>query len=233
MMSWLEVEKQQQVDGEFDVQLLSTSSPTSSVLLYGTLCVSEGAIQSLVFPKETSNSYVQLYPLKPLSLKAFTLCLRVATELCGRREIILFAYRSRRYDELNLWREKNGRLSLYFRQSGVLFKMPETLNAEETHLCFTWDSGSGAASLFMDGKKSLAKIFKPGYTVPGDGCVILGQDTDSTIGIFDPKQSFVGEIGDVNMWDRVLPDSTRGNVLDWEGIKMEPKGHVNVIYREL
>lgn len=122
--------------------------------------------------------------------------------------------------------------------------MPETLNAEETHLCFTWDSKSGATSLFMDGKKSLAKIFKPGYRVPANGCVILGQDTDSTIGNFDARQSFVGEIGDVNMWDSVLPDSTirglfsglrepRGNVLDWESIKMKAKGHVKVIQREL
>lgn len=122
--------------------------------------------------------------------------------------------------------------------------MPETLNAEETHLCFTWDSISGAASVFMDGKKSLAKIFKPGYTVPGNGCVILGQDTDSTIGNFDPKQSFVGEIGDVNMWDSVLPDSTirglfsglrvpRGNIFDWESIKMKTRGDVKVILRQL
>lgn len=75
------------------------------------LCVSEGAgaIKSLVFPKETSNSYVQLYPLKSLCVRAFTLCLRVATELSGRREIILFAFRSRYHDELNLWREKDGR----------------------------------------------------------------------------------------------------------------------------
>lgn len=73
------------------------------------LSVSEGAIKSLVFPKETSNSYVQLYQLKPLNLRAFTLCLRVATELRGRRAFILFAYRSKKYDELNLWRLKDGR----------------------------------------------------------------------------------------------------------------------------
>lgn len=122
--------------------------------------------------------------------------------------------------------------------------MPETLNAVETHLCLTWDSRSGAASLFMDGKKSLAKIFKPRYRVYSRGCVILGQDPDSYIGRFNSKQSFVGEIGDVNMYDRVLPDSTirglfsgqrlpRGNVLDWESVKMKVRGKVKVIDREL
>lgn len=66
-------------------------------------------IQTLVFPSETSTSYVEMVPLKPLNLKAFTLCMRVATELSGEREIILFAYRTQYYDELNVWRELDGR----------------------------------------------------------------------------------------------------------------------------
>lgn len=50
-----------------------------------------------------------MVPLKPLNLRAFTLCMRVATELTGEREIILFAYRTGDYDELNVWRELDGR----------------------------------------------------------------------------------------------------------------------------
>ncbi|KAM4717732.1 pentraxin fusion protein-like isoform 3-T3 [Anableps anableps] len=69
------------------------------------------AIRSLVFPSETSTSYVEMIPQKPLSLKAFTLCMRVATELSGEREIILFAYRTPDFDELNVWRELDGRLT--------------------------------------------------------------------------------------------------------------------------
>lgn len=67
------------------------------------------AIRSVVFPAETNNSYVEMVPLKPLDLSAFTLCMRVATELSLEREIILFAYRTRNYDELNVWRELDGR----------------------------------------------------------------------------------------------------------------------------
>lgn len=72
-------------------------------------CLSEETIKSLVFPAETSNSYVELVPLKPLGVNAFTLCMRVATELKGQREIILFAYRIQANDALNVWREKDGR----------------------------------------------------------------------------------------------------------------------------
>lgn len=67
------------------------------------------SLKSVVFPSETSTSYVEMVPMKPLNLRAFTLCMRLATELRGEREIILFAYRTRDYDELNVWRELDGR----------------------------------------------------------------------------------------------------------------------------
>ncbi|XP_023269559.1 pentraxin fusion protein-like [Seriola lalandi dorsalis] len=200
-------------------------------------------IKTLVFPTETSTSLVEMVPLKPLSLRAFTLCMRVATELSGKREIILFAYRTADYDELNVWRELDGRLSFYLAGEGVLFSVPE-LGALETHLCVTWDSTSGAAALFMNGRKSLTKIYKKGHSVRSNGKVLIGQDPDNYLGDFDAKQSFVGEISDINMWDSVLSASTiqdmysgnnvsRGNVLDWETAELIVNGEVEVITREL
>nr|XP_046272036.1 pentraxin fusion protein-like [Scatophagus argus] len=200
-------------------------------------------IKSLVFPAETSTSYVEMVPQKPLSLRAFTLCMRLATELRGEREVILFAYRTGDYDELNVWRELDGRLSFYLSGDGVIFQVPE-LGALQTHLCFTWDSGSGAATLFMDGKKSLTKIYRTGHTIRPGGKVLLGQDPDNYLGDFDAKQSFVGEIYDVNMWDSVLSDSNiqnlfsgkrvpRGNVFDWETTQLKINGNVHVVNREL
>uniref|UniRef100_A0AAQ5Z477 Pentraxin family member n=1 Tax=Amphiprion ocellaris TaxID=80972 RepID=A0AAQ5Z477_AMPOC len=200
-------------------------------------------IKTLVFPSETSDSYVEMVPLKPLQLKAFTLCMRLATELKGEREVILFAYRTGDYDELNVWRELDGRLSFYLSGDGVFFQVPE-LGALKTHLCVTWDSSSGAATVFMDGRKSLTKIYKKGHTIRAGGKVLLGQDPDSYLGDYDAKQSFVGEVCDVNMWDSVLPDRTikdlvsgkrvqRGNVFDWETIQLKISGTVEVIHREL
>ncbi|KAL7377969.1 hypothetical protein ABVT39_006824 [Epinephelus coioides] len=200
-------------------------------------------IKTLVFPTDTSNSYVEMVPLKPLNLRAFTLCMRVATELSGEREVILFAYRTGDYDELNVWRELDGRLSFYLSGEGVLFQVPQ-LGALQTHLCFTWDSSSGAAALFMDGRKSLTKIYKKGHTIRPGGKVIIGQDPDNYLGDFDIKQSFVGEISDVNMWDSVLSESTikdmysgkrvpRGNVFDWETTQLKVNGQVDIVHSEL
>lgn len=125
-----------------------------------------------------------------------------------------------------------------------MFFLVPPLGALQTHLCATWDSGTGAANIFMDGRKSVTKIYKKGHTVRQGGKIILGQDPDSYLGDFDAKQSYVGEIYDVNMWDSVLPDSTiqdvyagkrvpRGNVLDWESTALTLNGNVLVVVPKL
>ncbi|TNN36945.1 Pentraxin fusion protein [Liparis tanakae] len=200
---------------------------------------SSAALRSLVFPQETSTSYVEMVPLKPLALKAFTLCMRVATELKGEREVILFAYRTHDFDELNVWRELDGRLSFYMSGEGVFFELPQ-LGALETHVCLSWDSISGAATFFLDGKKSLTKIYRKNHMVRPGGKIIIGQDPDNYVGNFDAKQSLVGEISDINMWDFVLPEKTvrdlfvgkrvvRGDVLDWESAELKMHGNVQVM----
>ncbi|XP_060946893.1 C-reactive protein-like [Limanda limanda] len=200
-------------------------------------------MKTLVFQTESSDSFVEMVPMKPLNLRAFTLCMRVATELKGEREVILFAYRTQHYDELNVWRELDGRLSFHLSGGIVYFDIPQ-IGALETHLCFTWNSGSGAATVFMDGRKSLTKICKKGHTIRPGGTVIIGQDPDIFMGEYDAGQSFVGEISDVNLWDTVLPASTiqdiytgkrvaRGNVFDWETIDLKINGQVDVVTREL
>lgn len=196
-----------------------------------------------MFPEPTDNSYVELIPKKPLSLTAFTLCMRLATELTGEREIILFAYRTPDYDELNVWREFNGTFSFYLSGEGVSFTLPQ-LGTFQTHLCAAWDSNSGLAAFYVDGKRSVRKIYKTGHSIRAEGRVILGQDPDSFLRDFDAKQSFVGEITDVNMWDYVLPDNVidafdcgqsvaRGNVFDWETIEMKINGEVKEVADEL
>ncbi|KAM3838054.1 C-reactive protein-like [Diretmus argenteus] len=203
--------------------------------------------RSLIFPAESDNSYVQMTPLKEMSMKAITLCMRVAMAPCGNPEVILFTYRSKNADELNLWRLEDGSLNLYLGTSNfkdsVYFQVPK-LGPLETHLCVTWDSNIGATTIFMNGRKSLTKIYKKGHKVPKGGKVLLGQDADTFLGSFDRTQSFVGEIYDVNMWDSVLATSTirefnlgievpRGNIFDWETVKLKFNGKVDVVKQEL
>ncbi|CAL9692752.1 unnamed protein product [Knipowitschia caucasica] len=205
-----------------------------------------GVVRSLVFSAESSTDYVTVTPQKPLSLGAFTLCLRLATELRHtRREIILFAYRTQNFDELNLWREYDGRIGLYMSSAGgVIFEMP-TLGALQTHLCISWESSSGATTVFFDGRRSLTKIYQKNHHVRSGGIVIIGQDPDDYLGSFDYDQSFVGEISDINLWSKVLPDnviremantgktSQNGDVIDWSEANLETTGRVDIVQRVL
>ncbi|XP_077075456.1 C-reactive protein-like [Siphateles boraxobius] len=197
--------------------------------------------KALLFPTKTDTSFVKLTPEKPLSLSAFTLCMRVAMELQVGREIILFAYRTPGYDELNVWREKDGRLSFYLRGNGALFNLPP-LSTFQTHLCITWDSAPGLAAFWVDGRRSVFQLYRKGHSVRPGGTVLLGQDFDSDVGGFETEQSFVGEITDVHMWDYVLSSSQikalhsnqewyvpKGNMIDWNTIKYETRGNVLVV----
>lgn len=134
-------------------------------------------------------------------------------------------------------------LSFYLAGDGVKFQVPP-LGALQTHLCVTWDSSSGAAAFFLDGRKSLTKIYRKGHKVRPGGKVIIGQDPDVYVGDFDANQSFVGEVCDVNVWDSVLSDNTikdmssgkrvpRGNVIDWESTQLKVNGNVEVVHTEL
>ncbi|KAK9952990.1 hypothetical protein ABG768_017016 [Culter alburnus] len=195
----------------------------------------------LLFPTKTDSSFVKLTPEKSLSLTAFTLCMRVAMEPQSGREIILFAYRTPQYDELNVWREKDGRVSFYLSGNGAFFNLPP-LSTFQTHLCVTWASATGLSAMWVNGERSLFQLYRKGQSIRPDGTVLLGQDPDKYVGAFDPEQSFVGEISDVKMWDYVLPGSQikavysnqepyvpKGNVFDWNTIKYEITGNVIVV----
>ncbi len=77
------------------------------------------------------------------------------------REIVLFAYRTPEVDELDVWKEKDGRLSLYIQSSedGVFFHLPP-LSIFQPHLCVTWDSATGLTAFWVNGRRSVFQIYR-------------------------------------------------------------------------
>ncbi|XP_064421536.1 C-reactive protein-like [Latimeria chalumnae] len=208
-----------------------------------TLSSSAGLSKSaLIFPVKSSTSYVRLYPDKPMDLSTFTLCMRLASDLTLGRDVILFSYHSHSYgDDLSIWYEKSGRFSLYIRSSstgGVFFNVP-SLNTFWIHLCLTWESKTGLTAFWVNGKKTVRKVYKPGRKVHPGGIVILGQDQDTPGGGYQSHQSFSGEIADVNLWDYILSSHEiravyegyyfpPGNIIDWENVKYTVGGDVKI-----
>ncbi|XP_038636275.1 C-reactive protein-like [Scyliorhinus canicula] len=210
-----------------------TYATTSNILIFPPVLRGK----SLVFPSATESSYVTLQPVAFDHLSAFTLCMRIASE--QRRSYSLFSYATSGSDnELLLWRNEDATFSVYLSGKIFPFVLPD-ITALMRHLCVSWVSTSGRIAIWLDGVRSLRHVGHQGGQLRGGGTMILGQEQDKVGGKFDVKQCFVGEVTDVNMWDRVLsPTEIRaisqggchqagGNIIDWATVGHEAAGTVS------
>nr|XP_023964757.1 adhesion G-protein coupled receptor D2 isoform X1 [Chrysemys picta bellii]XP_023964758.1 adhesion G-protein coupled receptor D2 isoform X1 [Chrysemys picta bellii] len=80
------------------------------------------------------------------------------------------------------------------------------------HFCVTWQQQNGTWAIYADGKKkaSAAGLCAAGppasQAIYDHGTFIIGQDQDSLGGTFKEKESFSGNITDLNVWRRVLSE---------------------------
>ncbi|XP_030203226.1 pentraxin fusion protein [Gadus morhua] len=172
------------------------------------------------------SDLVELTPIKPLNLTAFTLCLSFATEQFeGTNEVILFDYYKDQPNELNVWRETDGRLKLSISGLAAYFKVPE-LGPLENQVCVAWESVTGRTTMYLNGRSAASQILRQGYRVQPGGRVVLGEYQGPTTKTIVTWKNFVGEFFEVYMWDRVLPrdavqklstgkDFSDANVLNW------------------
>ncbi|XP_075843679.1 mucosal pentraxin-like [Microtus pennsylvanicus] len=186
--------------------------------------------KAFIFPQESATAYVSLIPQVKKSLQNFTLCLKAFTDLT--RPYSLFSYNTKTRDnEILLFVEKVGEYMFYVGNSGVIFKAPLNPYAP-IHICVSWESASGIAELWLNGKPLGRKGLKKGYTVGGEAKIIIGQEQDSFGGRFDIKQSFVGDIWEVAMWDHVVPlkmmddGCHSGNLINWQSLIFKDNGYV-------
>ncbi|XP_004688421.1 PREDICTED: serum amyloid P-component [Condylura cristata] len=202
--------------------------------LPGVLAQTDLSGKVFVFPKESSSDHVSLIAELDKPLQNFTLCLRAFSDLS--RGYSLFSYNVQKKDnELLLFKEKDGHYNLYIGKTKVTFKVAEEIPAP-VHLCVSWESSTGIAEFWVNSKPLVKKGLNQGYSLGTQPKIILGQEQDSYGGGFDKSQSFVGEIGDVYMWDSLLtPDEIktlyhngylRPNILNWKALKYERKGYV-------
>ncbi|XP_039368859.1 serum amyloid P-component [Mauremys reevesii] len=193
--------------------------------------------QVFVFPKESADAHVILNMNNSGPLQTFTVCLRYFTDLT--RSYSLFSYATRARDnEILLFKEKPGELILHVGGDLVTFKVPEGRDTSTgwVHVCASWESATGIAELWVNGSPLPRKGLKKGYSVSNQGVIILGQEQDSFGGGFDAKQSFVGEIADVYMWDRATPTAAMQaandnsqlptSIVGWGSLQYQIKGYV-------
>ncbi|KAG8141794.1 hypothetical protein E2320_006472 [Naja naja] len=73
------------------------------------------------------------------------------------------------------------------------------------HVCVTWKQPNGTWVLYADGKqKASASGLAASRAIDGHGMFIIGQDQDSLGGAFKEKESFSGNLTDLQVWGRFL-----------------------------
>lgn len=155
-----------------------------------------------VFRTDPSDAYVVLRVKPEQPLLNFTVCLRSYTDLT--RPHSLFSYATKAQDnEILLFKPKPTEYRFYVGGQFVTFRVPEGRGDWE-HVCASWESATGVAEFWLNGKPWPRKGLQKDYVVGAEAAILLGQEQDAFGGGFDVRQSFVGEISDVYMWDREL-----------------------------
>ncbi|XP_077327321.1 C-reactive protein-like [Lithobates pipiens] len=186
-----------------------------------------------VFPKETNTAHVILRPTITKPLQEVSVCLRSYTDLS--RPYSTFSLATPGKDNAFLFfLQPPNTFSMHINQEVTHFKM-DSESLDWRHICVTWDSDTGVIQLWVNGKLYPRKASMKGSSIAPEDSIVLGQEQDSIGGGFDPKQSFVGEISDVHMWDNILTSEDvqkalygdfNGNVINWKSLVYEIKGEV-------
>ncbi|XP_017695784.1 PREDICTED: serum amyloid P-component-like, partial [Lepidothrix coronata] len=193
-----------------------------------------------VFRNDPSDAFVVLRARPERPLHNFTVCLRSYSHL--QRPQGLFSYATKAQDnEILLFKPKPEEFRLYVGGKHVAFHVPGAGHRDWQHVCAGWESATGIAQFWLDGKPWPRKGLQKGYTVGGTASILLGQEQDGFGGGFDPYNSFCGEMGDVYMWDALLPaEKVRAAnlglrlppaLLAWHGLAYELRGDVVVAAR--
>ncbi|KAJ7307145.1 hypothetical protein JRQ81_009128 [Phrynocephalus forsythii] len=192
-----------------------------------------------VFPKPSATDYVLLKPAIQAPLQRLTLCLDFFTDL--DRSFSLFSAASAQQDnEILFFIIFPNKYEVCVGGSCITFLVPKATDGSSSHwetACMAWESTTGIVQVWANGQPLPRKAVARGHQIPRDLVVMLGQEQDSYGGSLDTRQSFVGEMAEVYMWDTVVPpDQLRrirrygvpAPLLDWAALKYEIKGQVSI-----
>lgn len=106
------------------------------------------------------------------------------------------------------------------------------------HICVVWSSNRGSWKIYSDGTPmDSGKNLASGQTIKGGGQFIVGQEQDKLGGGFSSTETFIGQLSQLNVWDRELSlediESLRlsckkniGDVVSWADLSGTLQGSV-------
>ncbi|KAM3873348.1 serum amyloid P-component-like [Diretmus argenteus] len=188
------------------------------------------------FPQQTNTAHVRLNTSME-DFSAVTVCLRSFTDLDRNHMLFSLATSSSPNDFLIFKKTAANRFGLYVRTNDADIGVHEYKLTTWNSVCATWESESGLGQLWLNGQSTSRKFISSGSNITGRPIIVLGQEQDSHGGGFDEKQSFIGMVTDVHMWNYVLSpceirryvdelNFTPGNVLNWRAMQFQIIGRV-------
>ncbi|XP_071325290.1 C-reactive protein-like isoform X1 [Trachinotus anak] len=199
------------------------------VMLTG--CAASPRGKMFTFPQETNSAHVKLIAPQQ-TFNAVTVCHRSFTDLKRDHALFSLAIPSSSNEFLIFWDDTNKEMEPHIKAAKVEYGRLDYKPNMWHSICTTWDSTSGLVQLWFNGQPSIRKFISSGSSISGTTIIILGQEQDSHGGGFTIKQSFVGMMSDVHMWDYILSpceihnyvdeqNFTPGNVLNWRALDFE------------
>ncbi|XP_019410274.1 PREDICTED: sushi, von Willebrand factor type A, EGF and pentraxin domain-containing protein 1, partial [Crocodylus porosus] len=136
---------------------------------------------------------------------------------------------------------------LYVNGKEKITDCPSMNDGKWHHIAITWTCTDGAWKVYIDGKLSDGGSgLSVGSKIPGGGALVLGQDQDQRGEGFNPAESFVGSISQLNIWDYVLSleqvkslatscpeELQKGNVFAWPDFLPGVVGRVKIDYNSI
>lgn len=178
-----------------------------------------------VFQMDTKSTHVALQLMNNVTLRSFTLCLRTYTDKAWPYGLFELVTHPPFYSEITVFKSSSTSYTLTVGAENVEFNAQYVIN-QWVHLCFSWESATGTAYLWVDGKRLPRLGLQRGYAMKRSVSIILGKRRTSQPYV----KQYLGEISDVYMWDYVLPKEevlqekavysllATGNLLSWRNL---------------
>ncbi|CAL8252943.1 unnamed protein product [Merluccius merluccius] len=112
-------------------------------------------------------------------------------------------------------------------------------------LCVSWSQNGGRWAMFADGLQvGVGDGLHGENAIGGDGVFIIGQDQDTSGGLFKEDESFSGSITQLHIWERVLSSSEiytmekqcspipKGLMFMWKGVMLVIESTLTTLWEE-
>ncbi|XP_032090191.1 C-reactive protein-like [Thamnophis elegans] len=189
--------------------------------------------KAFIFPAGNKKAVVRVdvsLPGHPLT--NITVCLRFKP--FQARPAILFSYYAKNKGKAFQIKYHPDHFNLLI---GGMMQMIAHRNAspsEWQHICVAWNSTTGLVHCWHNGELLPRFVMRKGYKMSPNGTILLGQERDFS----GKKDSFLGEMADVNIWLHVLkPDEIHSvwnneevpnSVVSWKALNYTVRGDVLV-----